>query len=243
MHTKEKVILAADGLELAECVALVRRIGARIYCVKVHDLNDEYGATVLVGQLKDAGAERVWIDLKLDDVPRTMGRRAKRVARAGADILTVMAHSEIDGMMEAVANGPPLVLAVSVLTSMSPEQAELTYNRSVKASVLYFARQARLANVHGLVASPLEVAMLRKRRELHAITVVTPGVRSPGADVQDQQRVDTHEGALDAGSDYLVVGTEITNAPNPIAFLDSLEERLAARAANIAVATSQPKGA
>lgn len=224
MSTKDRVILAADELDLEQTLSLVRRVGDRVYGVKVHNLWDLHGPGV-VRQLLDAGAPRVWVDLKIEDIPNTARLRAKAVAASGAHMLSVHASGEIEMMMAALESGLEII-AITVLTSLTEEQAHLLHGQPSKAAVLYLARLAKLAGVPSVVCSPQEVGILAKRPELRGMNFITPGVRSAGIAIGDQKRVDTPIGALNSGATRLVIGRQITQAPDPIAALGVLEQEI-----------------
>jgi orotidine-5'-phosphate decarboxylase len=204
---------------------LASKIGDRVHAVKVHNLYDAQGPTV-VRQLHGAGAKRVWVDVKLHDIPNTVRLRARAIADSGADIITVHASGEIEMMMAAVDAFPFEVFAITVLTSLNEEQVHLLHGQPSKAAVLYLARLAKLAGVDGVVCSPKEVGILAKRPELKGMKIIVPGVRSVGKDAGDQQRVDTPGNAVKNGATYLVVGRQITQAKDPVAALDALEVEL-----------------
>lgn len=232
MQTSDVIILSPDGLELQDVLELVGEVGHRIYGVKIHDLYDAHGPEV-VSRLRDAGADRVWYDGKFHDIPNTVGLRARAVGQGadpgkGVDILTVHASGEIDMMLEAVKNGPNEIYAITVLTSLDPEQTHLVFGQPPKAAVLYLARLAKLAEVHGIVCSAEEVGMLAKRPELQGLKFVVPGVRSAGKDTGDQKRTGTPAKAIQDGAHHLVIGRQVVQAPDPLVALDELEEEITA---------------
>ncbi len=223
-NTSECVILAADGLDLLHVLDLVEEIGDRVYGVKIHSLWDRHGPGV-VRQLLDAGAPRVWVDLKLHDIPETVRERAKAVAESGAQMLTVHASGQIEMMMAARESGID-VIAVTVLTSLEEDEVHLLHGNPSKAEVLSLARLARMAGVPSVVCSPREVGILAKRPELKGMNFITPGVRSPGVAVDDQKRVDTPANALKAGATRLVIGRQITRDDDPLAALDQIQQEI-----------------
>lgn len=220
-----RIILAADELNLDQCLELVSKVGDRIHAIKIHNMFDQEGPGV-VRRLRDAGARRVWVDAKLHDIPNTVKLRAKAIAKSGADILSVQASGEIEMMMAAIEAGPAEIYAITVLTSLSEEQAHLLFGQPSKAGALYFARLAKLAGVHGVVCSPKEVGILAKRPELQGLKFITPGIRFSGNAVDDQKRVDTPARAIASGSTHLVIGRQITQASNPVEALHQIEEEI-----------------
>ena len=232
MHSKyrgSKVILAADELSLDKCLELVSKIGPQLYAIKIHNIYDQYGPGV-VKRLLGAGANHIWVDAKLHDIPNTVGLRAKAIKDSGANILTVHASGELEMMWAALQNGPEQIFAITVLTSLDEEEVHLLHGHSSKATVLYLARLAKLAGCTGVVCSPKEVGILAKRHELvgglKGLKLVVPGVRSVGQSAGDQQRVDTPANAIKAGANYLVVGRQLTETKDPIETLKKLEEEI-----------------
>lgn len=223
----DRIIISADELDEQQLLALASSVGPRVYAIKVHDRYDALGPSI-VGELKDAGAKRVWMDAKLHDIPNTARARAKAFAENGVDIITVHASGGVDMMRAAKEGaGSAEVYAVTVLTSLSESAAETVYHRPVAEQVLALAHLAHEAGVDGVVCSPHEVAMLAADPILKDLKLVVPGVRSPGADTHDQKRVATPREAIDAGATHLVVGRQVTTAQDPSAALDALESELA----------------
>lgn len=225
MGADSRINVALDRMGKYACVQLTSRVGARTYAFKIHSLWDTEGPGV-VEVLKKEGAERVWVDLKLHDTPDTVADRAKAVRDAGGDILTVHVAGEVEMMMAAVENGPPEIYAITELTSLSEEQVHLLSGNPAKASVLYRARLAKLAGVHGIICSPNEVNLLSKRPELKGLTRTTPGIRLAGQAAGQQARFDTPEAAIKNGADRLVLGSAVTKAENPAAAFDAIEAEI-----------------
>jgi len=206
-----KIILALDEIQdVEEVKKFVQKVGHLVYAVKIHNLYDKYGPDV-VSTLKEAGAEKVWVDFKLYDIPNTVKLRAESIT---ADIISVHASGGAKMMKEAVASGKE-IFAVTALTSFSPEEVQQIYNRSVDDTVLTLAHMAKEAGVAGIVCSPKELKMLRSYTEFKDLKLVVPGIRSQGADMNDQNRVATPAEALEAGADYLVIGRQVTQAADP----------------------------
>ncbi|MDH5589095.1 MAG: orotidine-5'-phosphate decarboxylase, partial [Gemmatimonadota bacterium] len=181
----------------------------------------------VVEELRARG-KKVFLDLKLHDIPNTVAGAVHAASELGVDLLTV--HGVGGGaMMEAArraAGGGMRLLAVTVLTSHSPDDLRVVWGREVRSAQDEVSRLAELAfasGMDGVVASPLEVAGIR--REFGAdFLLVTPGIRPEGTDQGDQKRVATPRAAVEAGSDYLVVGRAVTRAADP---RRALEEVLA----------------
>lgn len=223
--TAKHVVLAADTLTLEDCLRLGPIIGHLVYAIKIHVLWDRHGPSV-VRQLKEVGFRRVIVDLKLHDTPDTVALRAKEVADAGGNILTV----HISGgkkMMEAAKTSGIEVLGITILTSLEEgEVVEIYRGDDVAQNVMSLARKAKQAGLDGVVCSPQEVAMLAGCAELSGLKYMTPGVRSPGKAVHDQKRVGTPAKAREDGSTLIVMGRQLTEAKDPAAELDRIEDEL-----------------
>ncbi len=207
----KKIILALDEIQnINDAAELVKKVGSLVYAVKIHNLYDKFGPDV-VRVLKEAGAEKVWVDFKLYDIPNTGKLRAHDIT---ADIISVHASAGVEMMKEVVASGKG-IFAVTALTSFSPSEVKQIYNREVEDVVLTLAKLAREAGVSGIVCSPKEIKLIRSRPEFQDLKLVVPGIRSRGVDSNDQHRVGTPEQAILDGADYLVIGRQITQAENP----------------------------
>jgi orotidine-5'-phosphate decarboxylase len=125
-------------------------------------------------------------------------------------------------MMEAAVKSGLTVFAVTVLTSLSPEQCRQIYGRDPSEVVPELALMAKAAGCHGVVCSPKEVGLLSSYSRLRGMEFVIPGVRSPGVSVDDQKRVDTPVATLRAGATRLVVGRQVTKATSPEDAFNSL---------------------
>lgn len=208
------VIVALDVETAAEARAIVDALGdsASFYKIGL----ELYAAAGMdfVRELKSAG-HRVFLDLKLYDIGETVRRAVVQIARSGADFLTVHGMRQVMQAASAGRAGSALkLLAVTVLTSVDDDDLRQDgYSRSVAEIVDLRARNAMAEGMDGLICSALDVRRLRAAAP-QAI-LVTPGVRSAGASAQDQKRIATPAGAIAAGADYLVIGRQITRAPDP----------------------------
>lgn len=212
------IIVALDVPNASEALALVDRLGASVGFYKVGlELFTAEGPPIVTELV--ARGKQVFVDLKMYDIGETVKRAAARVAALGGSLLTVHASPQvIRAAREGAAGSNLKIIAVTVLTSF--DQADLddlgVTGRTVAQQVEWLAQGAIDAGVDGLVCSPLEVARLRQMAGPAPI-LVTPGVRSAGADAGDQKRVATPAEAMADGATYLVVGREITRATDPSA--------------------------
>lgn len=176
-----------------------------------------------VRKVRERG-HRVFLDLKLHDIPNTVGRAMAVLRDLGADIVNVHAAGG-SAMMRAAAEGlarrdgtRPLLIAVTQLTSTSPAMLrdELLIGAPMEEAVMRYAENARDAGLDGVVCSPHEAAAVKARCGAGFLTV-TPGIRFAGAAADDQSRIMTPADAARAGSDFIVVGRPITRAADPLA--------------------------
>ena len=173
------------------------------------------GGLPLVERLVKAG-KKVFLDLKLHDIPNTVARATAQVAGLGATYLTVHAYPQTMKAAVEGARGSGLqLLAVTVMTSYDDaDLAEAGYAFGVRDLVARRAEQAAAAGVHGLILSPEEVAAMRARVGSR-LALVTPGIRPAGGEAGDQKRVATPAAAIAAGADRIVVGRPVTQAADP----------------------------
>jgi orotidine-5'-phosphate decarboxylase len=181
----------------------------------------------LAERLIGAG-KRVFIDVKLHDIPNTVERATRQIARLGATFLTVHAYPQTMRAAQAGAAGTSLkVLGVTVLTSSDdPDLKEAGYAYGVRDLVARRAEQARDAGIHGLILSPQELRQTRAVVDRDFL-LVTPGIRPAGGAMGDQKRIMSPGQAIAEGADYLVVGRPITQAPDSKAAADSIVEDMA----------------
>ena len=227
---RERIIVALD-CSGEEALAIARSLQGRAAWLKVGMTLYYQEGPQIITKLKDMGFN-VFVDLKFHDIPHQVYGAATSVARAGADMFTLhtiggleMMRSAVDGLIEA---GRPdvITLGITVLTSMSEEDLELTgVTRSLPDQVRTLAQQAQTAGLTGVVASPQEAAMLRKELGREAY-IVTPGVRPVGASLDDQSRVATPRQAFDNGASHLVIGRPITAAADPAEAFESIVKGL-----------------
>ncbi len=177
----------------------------------------------IVKEIKERG-HKIFLDLKLHDIPNTVKKAMSVLSHLGVDMCNVHAGGTI-AMMEAAVEGltredgtRPLIIAVTQLTSTSQERMtdDLLINESIDKVVMHYAANAKKAGLDGVVCSPLEAGKVHDTCGAEFITV-TPGVRFADGDVGDQVRVMTPEQANKIGSDYIVVGRPITAAQDPVA--------------------------
>jgi orotidine-5'-phosphate decarboxylase len=228
----ERLIVALDFSEIAAARALVARLGDSVSFYKI-GMELAYGGTAadngfaLADELAGRG-KKVFLDLKLHDIPNTVQRATAQIARRGVDFLTVHAFPQTMAAAKAGAEGSPLkLLAVTVLTSYDDEDlAAAGYRFPVRDLVPHRAQQAKALGIDGLVAAASEAEELRRSLGPDMI-LVTPGIRPAGDMAGDQKRVATPAAAIAAGADYLVVGRPITQAADPRAATEAIQHEIA----------------
>lgn len=178
--------------------------------------------------------KRVFLDLKLHDIPRTVERAIKSLSRNRMDMITVHASGGPEMLKSAATaaaeagDRAPLVLAVTVLTSLG--QADLSsigIEHAASDQVLRLVEVALKAGVRGIVCSPREISAIRARFGSDPI-LVTPGIRPAGGELGDQKRVATPESAVRDGANYLVVGRPILEANDPSAAAKAILREMSA---------------
>lgn len=177
----------------------------------------------IVKEIKRRG-HKIFLDLKLHDIPNTVKGGMRSLTNLGADILNVHAAGTIE-MMKAALEGTqrpdgtaPMLIAVTQLTSTSEErmQKDLLINATINDTILHYAKNAKEAGLAGVVCSPLEAGMVKEALGKDFVTV-TPGIRFADSAKDDQVRITTPARAREIGTDYIVVGRPITQAEDPVA--------------------------
>jgi orotidine-5'-phosphate decarboxylase len=216
------VVVALDTASVDEALGLVDLLGDDASLYKVGLELYTAGGPAAVRALRERG-KRVFLDLKLHDIPNTVARAASAAADLGADLFTVHAAggAEMISAAKQSLGSATRLLAVTVLTSSSAEELATVWGRAVSSvpeEVLRLAERARDAGADGIVLAATEVPRVRARMGDDFLLVV-PGIRPSGTDREDQKRVATPAHAVRAGADYLVVGRPITRADDPAAAL------------------------
>ena len=183
------------------------------------------GGPEIVKEIRRRG-HKIFLDLKLHDIPNTVRKAMKVLSALDVDMVNVhagggveMMRAALEGLKEGRADGTrPLIIAVTQLTSTDQEALErdLMIHEPIAEVVMHYARTARDAGLDGVVCSPLEAGKVHEVCGSTFLTV-TPGVRFAGGDLGDQKRVMTPAAAKEIGSDYIVVGRPITAAADPVA--------------------------
>jgi orotidine-5'-phosphate decarboxylase len=218
---RDRLIVALDVSTADEARRLVRALGDAVSTYKIGKQLFTAAGPQLVAEFIAAG-QQIFLDLKFHDIPNTVWAAVHSAAALGVSMLTVHASGGPKMLRAAVdaarqAPKPPLVLAVTVLTSLTDQDLALIgVDGGTLDQVLRLAALARDAGCGGIVASALEAGALRRTLG-PGFAIVTPGVRPPGAPAGDQVRVVTPKAAIEAGATHIVVGRPITEAQDPAA--------------------------
>lgn len=228
--TRDKLIVALDTASYDSARSLVDSLGDTVSFYKVGLELLFHDGLALASELKNDG-KRVFLDMKFLDIGNTVEKAVAAVADHGFDLLTI--HGIDSKTMKAALKGRGSsslkILGVTVLTSL--DQADLAEQGIAGTSpadlVVRRARLAADAGLDGVIASGQEAARIRAATR-NDFLIVTPGIRLPGGDAGDQQRITTPEDALRAGANHLVVGRPITAAADPVAAAKRVLEHIAA---------------
>ncbi|MFD1121276.1 orotidine-5'-phosphate decarboxylase [Methylophilus flavus] len=226
--TDSKIIVALDYADAASAQALVARLDPALCKLKVgKELFTTAGPAFVESLVKQQ--YDVFLDLKFHDIPNTVAKACQAAANLGVWMLNVHASGGLP-MMQAAQEGldkafgakAPLLIAVTVLTSMDePTLHTLGIQRSLSDHVLALATLTQQAGLQGVVCSAQEAAMLKQALGA-TFCLVTPGIRPADASQDDQTRIVTPQEAIALGSHYLVIGRPITQAPDPIVALNTI---------------------
>jgi len=226
LQAKDRIILALDVDTEKQALSLVERLSPTIGVFKVGmQLYNSCGPQI-VEKINQAGG-KVFVDLKFHDIPNTVAAAGKVLTRLGCYMFNIhaaggreMMSQLVKGVQEEAALkkiNPPLILAVTVLTSISQSQLEndmFITDKSVEDTVVAWARMAQECGINGVVCSPQEITAIRNTCGKE-FKIVTPGIRPAWSAANDQKRITTPKEALTMGADYMVIGRPITAADNP----------------------------
>lgn len=241
LQVRDKLIVALDFNTAEAATQMTDKLRGRVGMFKVGMEAFTAEGPMLARYLVDAG-EKVFLDLKFHDIPNTVRGACRAAAKMGVAMMNVhalggrkMMRAALEGATEGTPQGRnrPLVLAVTILTSLAPEDMEeMGIAGPPEDAVLRLACLAQSEGLDGVVASAKEVTALRKECGPDFL-IVTPGIRPAGSAANDQSRTATPKSALDAGADYLVIGRPITAASDPAAAAGAILEEMGQSSGNI----------
>ena len=231
MADKNPIIAALDVPTAGQALKLAEQIAPAVGAFKIGSELFTAAGPDMVKKIRATGAS-VFLDLKFHDIPNTVAKAVASAARLDVQMLTVhaggggemmrAAEQSAQDTAKALGSTPPLVLGVTVLTSMNSDSLSATgCEANVVHQVERLASLAVEAGLRGLVCSPLEIVALRKILPAH-IQLVTPGIRTGTEQADDQKRTLTPREAVQAGANWLVIGRPIYAAENPRAAAEKI---------------------
>ena len=223
-NPSDKIIVAIDGMDRNEAISFLKEC-PDISWVKVGlELFTKEGPNI-INTFKDMD-KKIFLDLKFHDIPNTMSSASYHASKLGVDIISLHASAGLKALQlskeatikgaREINNKPPEVIAITVLTSISPQNFKYELNResSIEENVLSLSKLTYDAGLDGCVCSPLEVKSLRDKYDDN-FKLITPGIRFLINDINDQSRVMSPVDAISNGASKIVVGRAITKSNNP----------------------------
>ncbi len=222
---KDRLVVALDVETGKRALELVDGLRGAVGMFKIGKQLFTAEGPELVRRIVGMG-EHVFLDLKYHDIPATVSKACVEATRLGVAMLNVHASGGSEMLKEAARavaetastenRARPILLAVTVLTSLDDALlAEVGVAGGAATQVVRLAQLAESCGIDGVVASPLEIGLIRSEIASREFVVLTPGIRPAGGDAGDQRRITTPADAVAAGADYIVVGRPITASPDP----------------------------
>lgn len=230
MLDKKNIIIALDYNKAADALALADQLDPQRCRLKVGKELFTLAGPDLVKALQQRNFD-VFLDLKFHDIPNTVAKAVAVAAELGVWMVNVHAQGGSKMLQAAVnslasyGNDRPLLIAVTILTSMSEADLRELGLPAPSMMVEKLAKMAADNGLDGVVCSAQEAAMIKQLCGQNFLTV-TPGIRPKGSEQGDQQRILTPEQAIDQGADYLVIGRPITQSANPLAALNTIYQQV-----------------
>lgn len=220
LKAHERIIFPLDGMDEARAVHMIKLLGPHVGAFKIGlELFIRLGRAAL-DHVREHSEARIMLDLKLHDIPKTVGRAIAAAATYEPWLVTVHASGHDDMLREAVAHrGNALVAGVTVLTSLDERACRETYGDSPIAKVIEFTRLLARTGCDAIVCSPKELEAIKEIDDEPVQTMfrVIPGIRPTWAAPAGQTRFTTPEQAMNLGADFLVIGDPISSNPDPVA--------------------------
>lgn len=236
VEMKGGLIVALDVDELADAQRLLELLPPSVGIFKVGSLLFDTCGPTIIDMIHRKGL-KVFLDLKLHDIPSTVARVSRLITRYGVYMFNLHTLGGLEMMRRARHSAdeearssketPPIILGVTLLTSIDEGtlRTDLGSERGLEEEVLHLAGLAREAGLNGVVASPKEARVIRQALGKDFI-IVTPGIRPAGWPGEDQRRVATPKEAIDSGADYIVVGRPIIEAEDPVRAAQKIIEEM-----------------
>lgn len=238
-NARARIIVALDVSTEADAISIANELRGVVGGFKVGLQLFSAAGPPIVRSLVDKGL-RIFLDLKFHDIPNTVAKASIEAAKMGVWMFNVHASGGSEMMRRALMSvneacerdglKRPLIIGVTVLTSSDAGSlSESGVTRSIGEQVTRLAQMASKSGLDGVVASPQEVSLIRDAVRDNSFLVVTPGIRSSDATVNDQKRVTTLRRALASGSDYVVIGRPITESEDRLAAVERLCDEIVSK--------------
>ena len=214
----DRLIVALDVPNVVAGMDLAEKIGDAVSFYKIGLGMLTGGGLALANELKQEYGKRIFLDMKLFDIGATVEAAVRGIAQFDLDFLTVHGDPHVvSAASEGAAGTQTKILAVTILTSLDRDDLDGACLKDGALADLVVERAGRAfdAGADGVIASPLEAALIRALPEARGKLIVTPGVRPAGTGLGDQKRVMTPAEAIASGADHIVVGRPVWQAPNP----------------------------
>jgi len=224
----DRLIVALDMGHALAGLDLAQKLGDAVGFYKIGLGMLTGGGLALARELKDDFGKRIFLDMKLFDIPATVREAVRGLAAFDIDFLTVHGDPHVVRAAQEGAAGRTKILAVTILTSLDRADLDAAMIRPGDLAEIAVERAARAfeAGADGVIASPHEAAAIRALPQAAGRLIVTPGVRPAGAEAGDQKRIATPAAAIAAGADHIVVGRPVWQAPSPRAAAEAILREL-----------------
>jgi len=226
-----KLCVALDLPSKSENIALIQQLKSENVWLKIGLRSFIRDGEALLHEIKSINPNfKIFLDLKIHDIPNTMADAAESMVSLGVDMFNVHASSGVKAMrmvMERVnaLSNPPIVLAVTALTSFDNASFEAIYHTSIAQKAVDFAKDAHASGLHGVVCSVYESLDIKAHTAPSFLTL-TPGIRPFGESSNDQERVADLDTAKAQHSDFIVVGRPIYHSPDPLGIVKKIIENI-----------------
>lgn len=223
-------MVALDVDELSDAETLVSSLKNLNVTYKIGNQLGTFEGWRTAIEFAQAHDAKIFCDTKFKDIPETVKKSARAITRLQPDFFNIMTDNSPAALRAAVAGidsamsdfglkKRPILLGVTVLTSISDTEARSIYGADSETKVIQFASAAAEAGLDGIVCSAHEAKVLKQHEATRQLLIVTPGIRPVWASSGDQSRVMTPQDAIEAGADYLVIGRPITSPPDAVGTL------------------------
>jgi orotidine-5'-phosphate decarboxylase len=231
IELRDRLIVALDVPNQERALEIVQKLGDTVRFYKI-GLQLQFAGGIELANKLIKKHKKVFLDSKIYDIDQTVKNAVANVAKMGVDFVTVHGNgSAIRAAVEGRGDYPLKIFIVTLLTSLDAHDMKdlgLSTKYSLNDIVLMRAKTALEAGCDGVIASGKEAAAIRKMTNGRPLLIVAPGIRSRGVSHHDQKRVSTPHDAIAAGADYLVVGRQILDAPDPKAMAESIFDEIEA---------------